>query len=194
MAQAPYAVALLGGSSHAGKSTLARALAESLVAEVLSTDTLARHPGRPWGEVGKRPHVREHYLTLSPEELLADVLRHYRENVWPQVVEAIENANGPLVIEGSALWPESVATLQKDGVSAVFLTPSDDLFRQRIHAESHFETLVGQERELVEKFLARTLLYNKRMNEEVVRHGMSSLPIEEFPTPSALLERISLRL
>lgn len=171
-------VILIGGSSHAGKSTLARKIAEERGGAVLSTDTLARHPGRPWGDVGQRPHVIEHYLTLSPEELLADVLRHYRENVWPQVVEAIESANGPLVIEGSALWPESVATLQKEGVSAVFLTASDDLLRQRIHAESRFDELSGQERELVEKFLARTLLYSRRMNEAVARLGLESVDVE----------------
>jgi shikimate kinase len=192
----PYGVnvILLGGSSHAGKSTLARALADAMGGEVLSTDTLARHPGRPWGEVGRRPHVIEHYLTLSVEELLEDVLRHYRENVWPQVVEAIESASGPLVIEGSALWPESVATLQREGVSAVFLTASDDLFRRRIHAESRFDELAGSERELVEKFLARTLLYNRRMNEEVRRLGLESRDVEEFSPPGEFLESYWKRL
>ena len=180
-------VTLLGGSSHVGKSTIARKIAEEQGGEVLSTDTLARHPGRPWGEVGRRPHVIEHYLTLSVEQLLADVLRHYRENVWPQVVEAIKSAKGPLVIEGSALWPESVATLQKEGVSAVFLTASDDLFRRRIHAESRFDELVGTERELVEKFLARTLLYNERMNEAVARLGLESVNVEAFPSMATLL-------
>ena len=182
-------VLLLGGSSHAGKSTLARKLAEERGAELLSTDTLARHPGCPWGEVGRRPHVIEHYLSLSVEELLADVLRHYRENVWPQVVERIEAAESGLIIEGSALWPELVATLDRPGVEAVFLTASDDLFRHRIHSESHFATLSGQDRELVEKFLARTLLYNRRMVEEATRLGLESVDVGKFSSPGEAVSR-----
>ena len=38
---------LIGGTSHTGKSTLARQLAEELGWNYLSTDQLARHPGRP---------------------------------------------------------------------------------------------------------------------------------------------------
>ena len=53
------AVVLIGGTSHVGKSTVARALATSLGFRHVSTDRLARHPGRPWTTT--RPHVREHY-------------------------------------------------------------------------------------------------------------------------------------
>lgn len=41
-------VILIGGSSHAGKSTLAQALAAELGWSYGSTDKRARHPGRPW--------------------------------------------------------------------------------------------------------------------------------------------------
>ncbi len=38
---------LIGGTSHAGKSTLAQSLAAKLGWNYLSTDKLARHPGKP---------------------------------------------------------------------------------------------------------------------------------------------------
>lgn len=81
---------LIGGSSHVGKSSLAKSLASRLGWTQISTDKLARHPGRPWRrEQEKVPnHVAEHYLSLSVDELLKDVLHHYKENVW-QMVEAI---------------------------------------------------------------------------------------------------------
>ncbi len=41
-------VILIGGSSHAGKSTLGQAIAAKLGWSYRSTDKLARHPGRPW--------------------------------------------------------------------------------------------------------------------------------------------------
>jgi hypothetical protein len=78
-------VLLIGGTSHAGKSTLAQAIAERLGWQYRSTDKLARHPGRPWApEGGAVPdHVADHYRSLSVDELLADVLCHYAGNVWP---------------------------------------------------------------------------------------------------------------
>ena len=108
-------VVLIGGSSHVGKSSLAESLAANLGWTHISTDSLARHPGRPW-----KPHpekvpddVAEHYLSLSVDELITDVLRHYRVNVWPRV-EAIvashidKTSTARIVLEGSALWPEFV--------------------------------------------------------------------------------------
>src|SRR5687767_6850308 len=84
-------VILIGGSSHVGKSTLAQSLASELGWSYRSTDKLAKHPGRPWRTPPKTvpEHVAEHYLTLSVEELIADVIRHYRDNVWPLVEDIV---------------------------------------------------------------------------------------------------------
>ena len=78
-------VLLIGGTSHTGKSTLGTRLAHERNGVYQSTDTLARHPGRPWKTFPETvpPHVAEHYLTLTPPELIADVVRHYTQNVWP---------------------------------------------------------------------------------------------------------------
>ena len=75
-------VVFIGGTSHVGKSTLAESLAARLGWTRISTDTLARHPGRPWRPAPEKvpDHVAEHYLSLSVNELLKDVLRHYRVN------------------------------------------------------------------------------------------------------------------
>ena len=75
-------VILIGGPSHGGKSTLAQALSARLGWQYMSTDRLARYPGRPWGEL--RPHVAEHYLSLSPDQLIEDVIRHYA-SMWPDI-------------------------------------------------------------------------------------------------------------
>ena len=162
-------VILIGGSSHAGKSTLAQALADQLGWQHRSTDYLARHPGRPWKT---KPdvvpaHVAEHYLTLPVEELLADVLAHY-QRLWPQIKEivtthATDLSASPLVLEGSALWPESVVTLQQDNVAAIWLTASNAFFQKRIYDGSQFDKTTGKDKEMIQKFLARTQLYNERM-------------------------------
>ena len=85
-------VILIGGPSHAGKSTLAQHLSESRGWKVIATDQLARHPGRPWKtppETVPQP-VAEHYLSLLADELLADVLQHYR-SLWPTISRLIKH-------------------------------------------------------------------------------------------------------
>src|SRR5205814_3744378 len=82
-------VFLLGGTSYTGKSTTARALADRLGWDCVSTDRLGRHPGRPWADDGPVPdHVLRHYRTLPVDELTAGQLRHY-ERLWPAVADLV---------------------------------------------------------------------------------------------------------
>lgn len=151
---------------------MADALAAKLGWTRISTDKLARHPGRPWQQVPD--HVTEHYLSLSVRELIEDVLRHYRVNVWPQVEEIVA-AKEQIVVEGSALWPEFVANLEVADVAAVWLTASDAVFEQRIRAASQYHTRSQRERRMVDKFLGRSLLYNAQMMDVVRQYGLVSM-------------------
>jgi 2-phosphoglycerate kinase len=173
-------VVLIGGSSHVGKSSLAESLAAAMGWTHISTDSLARHPGRPW-----KPHpekvpddVAEHYLSLSVDELITDVLRHYRVNVWPRV-EAIvashidKTSTARIVLEGSALWPEFVTTLDFDRIAALWLTACEEVFSRRIRHGSMYRSKSSRERTMIGKFLARTLAYDSRMVEVVNRHGLT---------------------
>ena len=173
-------VVLIGGTSHVGKSTLSESLAARLGWERVSTDTLARHPGRPWKPAPEKvpDHVAEHYLSLSVNELLEDVLHHYRVIVWPKAEEIVTShlshtSGAGLVLEGSALWPEFVTDLNFDRVAALWLTASDDVLRQRIHAGSMYGSKSPRERLMVGKFLQRTIAYNSLMIEVVSRHGFA---------------------
>jgi hypothetical protein len=190
---------LIGGTSHAGKSTLSRVLADRIGGVAKSTDTLARHPGRPWAVPPKEvpPHVVEHYLTLSPEQLLADVLRHYRQTVWPLAVALIEAqraAPAPLVLEGSALLPELVASLpalREGSAQAVFLSAGETTLRSRMHAESGYALLGSRERELVDKFLARAVLFDRHVATSLAAVAERGLPIFTVDAaPGDMVERV----
>jgi len=95
-----------------GKTSLAESMAKRLERTHLSTDSLARHPGRPWPNAVRSfvpEDVADHYLSLTVEELIMDVMRHYR-GMWPGIKTPItENAadlvTDRLILEGSALWP-----------------------------------------------------------------------------------------
>ncbi|BAZ68868.1 hypothetical protein NIES4106_36350 [Fischerella sp. NIES-4106] len=191
-------VILIGGSSHAGKSTLGRALATKLGWSYRSTDKLARHPGRPWvGADGKAipEHVAEYYRELSVDALFLDVLSHYEKNVFPQV-EVIVHSHASdlstecLILEGSALWPEFVANLVgENGVKAIWLTARNQLLLNRILTESNFYNVCNDEKHLIQKFLARTLFYNKLMKEEVEHLGFMCIDVESVSTAEELLKK-----
>ena len=123
--------------------------------------------------------MAEHYLSLSVNELLEDVLHHYRVDFWPKV-EAIvashshDTSGAGVVLEGSALWPEFVTDRSLDRVAALWLTASDEVFRQRIHAGSMYGSKSPRERAMVDKFLERTLAYDSLMADVASRHGFRS--------------------
>ncbi|WP_208614689.1 AAA family ATPase [Streptomyces regalis] len=170
-------VVLIGGTSHTGKSTVARIVAQRLGFDCRSTDLLARHPGRPWRtpEWVPPPHVAEHYATLDVDELIRSVLDHYAR-LWPRIEELITDhasGDGPgLVLEGSALWPARVAGLTVPRARAVWLTADDTALRERMRASARYDELADQERHLVDKFLARTERYQELMAQAVDRHGL----------------------
>ena len=127
--------------------------------------------------------VAEHYLNLSVEELMVDVLRHYRANVWPKVEETrgvvcLHDASATgLVLEGSALWPEFPTRVDLDRVGALWLTAAEETFRKRIYTNSRYRTKTPREREMVDKFLQRTVAYNARMVEVVNRRGFNLVDV-----------------
>ena len=188
-------VILIGGASHVGKSTVAERMGTEMGWSVISTDSLARHPGRPWRPQPEAvpDHVAEHYLSLSVDELLSDVLRHYRVNVWPKVEEIVacysNNAPGAgVIVEGSALWPEFVVGLDSDGVAALWLTASRDVLTQRIYGESLYHSKTVRGKMMIDKFLERTLAYDALMVEVAGRHGLALVDVLQS-SPEEITDR-----
>ncbi len=178
---------LVGGPSHVGKSTVSKSMAESLGWLHVSTDALARHPGRPWKPKPHRvpDHVAEHYTVHSVCELLEDVLRHYRMNVWPKVEAIIRShatdaPDAGIVLEGSALWPEFIVDADLPKIAAIWLTASEEVLRQRIHVGSLYGSKSPRERKIIDRFLDLTIAYNTRMGDAVSRNGFILVDVERF--------------
>jgi 2-phosphoglycerate kinase len=181
-------VVLIGGTSHAGKSTTAREVADRLGFDCRSTDQLARHPGRPWRTPEREvpPHVAAHYRGLTVEELLASVREHY-ERLWPRIeqliTEYVDGSAAGLVLEGSALWPARVAQLTEltrlaaPHIAAVWLTADDDLLRARIRAGGCYRRATDEERYLMDQFTARTLRFQAVMLADVTELGLDRIDL-----------------
>lgn len=171
-------VILIGGSSHAGKSSVGRIVAQRLGWELAPTDGMARHPGRPWPrpDWAVPPHVIEHYETLSPDALAAAQLAHY-ERLWPHIEAMIrERADGPgLAIEGSGVLPARAAALDLPQVRAVWITAAPAVIAARIRHESAYETLDAQVRRHVDAFTARSELFDREVIAEARRRGLTVL-------------------
>jgi 2-phosphoglycerate kinase len=186
-------VVLIGGASNVGKSALARALAEELGWRCVSTDNLAKHPGRPWRKTtGKVPdHVAEHYLSLKANELLESVILHHRK-MSPLVAEFVRStvkdaSSGKMVLEGAALWPFITSGHHMTEVGAVWLTASPDTLRSRIYEGSGFITAGEQSRAMISRFLERTLLFDQKTLQLVVEGGCRVLDVDKYKTTEELV-------
>lgn len=180
-------ILLLGGTSNTGKSTTAAAIARRNGADLVSTDSLGRHPGRPWPQDGRavKPHVAGHYRSLSAQQLLRGVTVHYR-NLWPRAEAVIDthlSKGQALVLEGSAVLPESIVRHGGETIYAVWLTAEEPLLRARIHAESGYEELGRSGRDLVDAFLARALLFNALVVEQAQARGLPFVRVDAGMSP-----------
>lgn len=183
-------VLLIGGTSHVGKTTLARQLAGKLGWSHLSTDQLARHPGRPWStdQTPVPDDVIAHYSGLGTAELVTALEQHYQDNVWP-IVEALvrSHVNNPyephLVFEGSAILPRLAVAAGFDHASCIWLTSTSELIIRRILDTSNFDERTQAEKQLINAFLHRTLAFNETVMESARQLGQQTL---DASAPEAL--------
>jgi gluconate kinase len=162
---------VIGGSSHCGKSTLAHRLGEALDWRVKSTDALGRHPGRPWPSIPAP--VEEFYETLS-DDTIYWFLRVHHTNFWPLLARTIAEekaAGGGFVLEGSALRPENLATLNDAELQAVCLYADAEFLAERMRRSSGYEQQDARQKHLIDKFITRSLRDSLELHEAAKAHG-----------------------
>jgi 2-phosphoglycerate kinase len=192
-------VLLIGGTSNVGKSSLAQALAARLGWQCVSTDTLGRHPGRPWPADGRAvpDHVVAHYRSLPVPDLTAAQLTHY-DRMWPRIVSLIDGHAGDdrsdgLILEGSGVWPELIAELGDAGrasvrCAAIWLTASQQTIRTRIYAASNYAELTDDDRVLIDKFIGRTELYDTYLVAAAGQLGLPVIDVDSVPSLAGLVD------
>jgi 2-phosphoglycerate kinase len=189
---------LIGGTSHVGKSTLSERLAEELGWQAFSTDSLARHPGRPWGKEVPLD-VREYYLSHSDTALLDEVLLHYRDNVWP-IAQAIVSArvsnlyDSCIVLEGSAILPDLVNESKLEQTRSIWLIASEDKITERIYASSDYSNALPADQKVIDRFLARSLGYNQLLIDSLKDTDNCYLDVSDDSALDALLKEFADKL
>jgi 2-phosphoglycerate kinase len=168
---------LIAGSSHVGKSTLAEKLAHELDRRPIATDNLARHPGRLWPKV--RDPVAEYFTHLS-SDTIHWFLKVHHENTWPllrQIIDAHLKARDPFIMEGSALRPEYIASLDRKSFATIFLFANGDLLRERMRDAAHYDDANEVTRSIIDKFIERSLRDNSEMRASATRLGIQVLNV-----------------
>ena len=174
---------LIAGTSYVGKSTFATAVAQSLGREMISTDDLARHPGRPWPTV--RPQVAEYYSKLC-DDTIHWFLKVHHENLWPQIEQIIETRrqlSKPFVLEGAALRPEYIASIKPGLVSPVLLYSDNEFLRVRLTEGSQLRNVDPARATVIRRFIERSLRENSELLEAARE---SDIPCVDIAAPGAL--------
>jgi 2-phosphoglycerate kinase len=170
---------LITGTSHTGKTTLAMRLADAMDCTAISTDRLARHPGRPWPSIPK-PVVD--FYELLPAESIYWFLRMHHENMWPALRRLIDDrvhVGGNLVLEGSALRPEYIGPLLSDEITGICLHAPDAFLRTRMQREGGYLQASNAERSVMDKFIERSLRDNDDMCDTARRNGLALVDVSE---------------
>lgn len=173
---------LIAGTSHVGKSTLAGLLSARLGWEAISTDSLARHPGRPWQGI---PAPVEEYYTQLSADTIHWFLKVHHQNIWPLIHSLIDSKSGtdnPLIFEGAALRPEFIAPLLGDTVAGVFLHAGNDFLLERMRSHARYDDATAGQRRIMDAFIERSLRENTDMLASAQEHR---LPIVDVSAPYA---------
>ena len=189
-------IILLGGSSNVGKSTIGNALATNLGWRCVSTDSLAKYPGRPWPRRKQKvpDQVSDNYLDSRADELVESLILHHRR-MSPLVAEFIwsflkTTDDQRIVLEGSALWPFIAAGHRLKEIGAVWLTASPETLRSRIEEGSRYQNADEQSRAMMSRFLEKTILLDEKTTQLVTEHDCKVLDTDKFASAEDIVSEI----
>ncbi|MGV9500877.1 hypothetical protein [Streptomyces sp. NPDC003642] len=192
----------IGGGSGAGKSTVARRLAERHGWRLYSTDdAMADHARRTTAEEAPLLHaflamdMDERWVHRSPEDML-ETFHWFRGEGFGLIVEDLRRMPSEpcVVVEGFRLLPHLVKPLLPAPGRAVWLLPTPEfrraVFRSRAAAGGSFTERTGDPERAVRNLAARDDLFTRRLCEETARLGLPSLTVDGSLTEDDLTERV----
>ncbi|MFD5162871.1 hypothetical protein ACFWMJ_33270 [Streptomyces hawaiiensis] len=193
----------IGGGSGAGKSTIARRLADRHGWRLYATDdVMAEHARRTTAEEAPFLHafmamdMDERWVRRSPETML-ETFHWFRGEAFGLIVEDLARMprETPVVVEGFRLLPHLVKPLLTEPGHAVWLLPTPEFrrmaFRHRATPEGSFTRRTGDPRRADHNIAVRDALFTDRLHEETARLGLPAVTVDGTMTQDELTERIS---
>lgn len=193
----------LGGGSGAGKSTIARRLADRHGWRRYATDDVMReHAGRTTPEEAPFLHrfiamdMDERWVNRSPEVML-ETFHWFRGEGFGLIVEDLLRLPPEpcVIVEGFRLLPRLVKPLLDAPEHAVWLLPTPDFrqaaIRSRSAAEEGFVRRTSDPARAGRNLAERDRMFTTRLEKEAERLRLPTIEVDTMTTEDALAERVS---
>ncbi|MEV5711285.1 shikimate kinase [Actinoallomurus sp. NPDC052274] len=193
----------IGGGSGAGKSTIARRLADRYGMRLYDTDAVMPDHARRM-PMEQAPHLgrfaamdmNERWVTRSPREML-DTFHWYQGEGFSQIIEDLLAlpTDRPVIAEGFRLLPELVRPLLAEVGHAVWLLPTPEfrqvVFDSRGGSAWGFTAKTGDPQRALQNLLQRDALFTDRLTEQTRHLGLKGLRVEPTITEEDSVRRVS---
>ena len=198
-------VSWIGGGSGAGKSTVARRLADRFGLRRYDTDeAMAAHARRSTPQDSPSLHaflamdMDQRWLRRSPQTML-ESFHWYRGEGFGLIVEdLLALPAGPAVIvEGFRLLPALVGPLLAVTRQAVWLLPTPAFRAAALRHRGSLWTIAGRTSDpprALENLLERDRMFTERLRAEVGRLGLGSIEVDGAMTEDELADRVAATL
>ncbi len=176
----------LGGSPCAGKSTIARTLADRYGLAVFHCDdTFDRH--LRLATTTDQPTLAR-LRTKTADEVWLEPVRAqveqeiaiYREQ-WPLLLDEIAAPTRPLIVEGAALLPDLVAPLLADRHHAIWVVPDADFQREHYSRRPWTADVLAACSDPAQGYahwMQRDITFARWVRARVQAHGLASLVVD----------------
>jgi Shikimate kinase len=176
----------IGGGSGAGKSTIAKRLANKYNLRLYSTDeTIREHDlrtppeERPLGCAFSEMDIDERWVNRSPEMML-NTFHFFQGECFDRIVEDLLEfpSDCPIVVEGFRLLPDRVKPLLDVPKQGVWLLPTPEFRRAAFESRGGLWTIAGKTSDPgrgLRNLLVRDGLFTQRLREEARMAGLRSL-------------------
>jgi cytidylate kinase len=193
----------IGGGSGAGKSTVARRLADRRGWRLYVTDDVMHdHARRATPEEAPQLHkflamdMDERWVRRTPEAML-ETFHWFRGEGFGLIVEDLLRLprESGVVVEGFRLLPHLVKPLLAAPEHAVWLLPTPEFrqaaFRSRSAPGHGFVWKTSDPAKADRNLAERDHLFTRRLEEETERLGLRAIRVETTMTEDELTERVT---
>jgi 2-phosphoglycerate kinase len=193
----------IGGGSGAGKSTIARRLADRHGWRLYATDdVMGDHARRTTAEEAPLLHeflamdMDERWVDRSPGTML-ETFHWFRGEAFGPIVEDLLRMprETGVVVEGFRLLPRLVKPLLSAPGHAVWLLPTPDFrqaaIRSRATPEGRFTARTSDPERAERNIAVRDDMFTRRLHEETARLGLPTVTVDLTMSEDELAERVS---